>query len=166
MPNWCYSVLDISGPKDEIESIANTRLDFEKILPTPTDLIPDTYDSFGMTEFQEQANLAIYGCKSWYDWRLANWGTKWNPDEIEFTQDTLKTIRASMSTAWSLPMGLLRKLSSDHPHTTIHIVDCEEEAGFFVGDCTILNGDIIHNGIHEPTRDELRERGMLCEDED
>ena len=73
MPNWCFSTLDITGPKDEIKSIAETQLDFEKILPTPADLIPDTYDEIGMTEFQRQANLAIHGCEYWYDWCVSNW---------------------------------------------------------------------------------------------
>lgn len=166
MPNWCHSILEITGPKDEIDSIADTKLDFEKIMPTPADLIPYTSDSFGMTQFQEQSNLATYGYESWYDWRLNNWGTKWNPEQPELTKRDSKTIDASMDTAWSLPLELLKKLSSEHPNTTIRIVDCEEEAGFFVGSCAILNGEIIKDNIHEPTKDELRERGMLYEEEE
>lgn len=165
MPNWCYSILKITGPENEIKSIADTELDFEKILPTPADLIPDTYGTFGITEFQEQSNIATYGHKSWYEWRIANWGTKWNSSSKEFNVQDSKTIHMTMNTAWSLPLELLKKISKDNPGTTIQIVDCEEEAGFFVGDCTILNGEIVEDNIHEPTKEELRERGMLCEDE-
>ena len=166
MPNWCHNVLKITGPKDEIQSIVNTQLDFEKIFPTPADLIPDTCDKFGMTEFQKQANLIVYGHESWYGWRVVNWGTKWNPSETVITQSDTKTIDVVMNTAWSPPLKLLKKLSVEHPSTTIRIVDCEDEGGFFVGDCTILSGEIIEENIHEPTDHELRERGMLCEDDD
>ena len=65
-----------------------------------------------------------------------------------------------MDTAWSLPLEILKKLSADNPNCTISI-DCEEESGFFVGDCTILNGEIIEDNIHEPSRDEMIQRGMI-----
>ena len=166
MPNWCHSILEITGPEDEIKSIADTDLDFERILPIPTDLIPDTHDSFGMTEFQTQSNLAIHDYESWYSWCIDKWGTKWTPSNKEFAVQNSTTIHVTMDTAWSLPLELLKKVSIDNPHTTIHIIDCEEEAGFFVGDCKILNGKIIEDNIHEPSEEELQDRGMLCEDED
>ena len=161
MPNWCYSTLEITGPKDEIKSIADTKIDFEKILPTPADLIPDTYDAFGMTEFQNQSNQAIYGCESWYEWHIQNWGTKWCA-KITHMEQSDSTIRAEMQTAWSLPLELLKKLSVENSNTTIHVVDCEEESGSFVGDCKIFNGEIIEDSIHEPTKAELSERGLIC----
>jgi|APSaa5957512535_1039671.scaffolds.fasta_scaffold289039_2 hypothetical protein len=37
--------------------------------------------------------------------------------------------------------------------------------GFFVGDCKIINGEIVEDNIHEPTKEELQERDMLCEEE-
>lgn len=170
MPNWCSSTLEITGPENEIKSIVDTELDFEKILPTPADLSPETYDKLGMTEFQRQANLAVYGCEDWYDWHISNWGTKWNPtSENRHKRITLVNpgkIDVELITAWSLPLNLLVKVSKDHPNTTIHIVDCEEEAGFFVGDCKILNGEIIEDNIHEPSQEELRDRGMLDEEEE
>ena len=162
MPNWCESILKITGPKDEIASIAATGLDFEKILPTPADLIPDTYDTLGIPEFQKQANLAIYGYKSWYMWRVDNWGTKWTAADKELSMSDPQTIHVIMNTAWSLPVELLLKLSQDHPNTTIQIVDCIEEAGFFAGDAKIQNGEIIEDNIHTPTKKELLDRGMLC----
>lgn len=165
MPNWCNIHLEITGPKSEIKAIADTELDFEKILPTPEDLIPDTYDDFGITEFQEQANIATYGYKSWYEWRLKNWDTKWNACNKSISMQDLNTIDVVMDTAWSLPLGILKKLSKDNPKSTIHIVDCEEEAGFFVGSLMIANGEIIEDDIHEPSIQELTKRGMIDEDE-
>lgn len=165
MPNWCHAELEIIGPEAEIKSIAETELDFEKILPTPADLLPDTYDNFGMTESQEQANIAIYGYKSWYEWRLKNWDTKWNANNKTLKVVNPTTITAIMDTAWSLPLGILKKLSKDHPKSTIQVVDCEEEAGFFVGSLMIQDGEIIEDDIHEPSTKELIKRGIIDEDD-
>ena len=105
MPNWCCSTIDITGPKDEIQSIADTNLDFEKILPTPTDLSPETYDKLGMTEFQKQANLAVYGYEDWYWWCVNNWGTKWPANNVVLEMFNDTTLQATMDTAWSFTLG-------------------------------------------------------------
>ena len=165
MPNWCYSTLEITGPKNEIRRIADTDLDFEKIYPTPTDLHPYTDDTFGLTEFQKQSNIAIHGHESWYEWRLQNWGTKWSA-QINDIEKTDTVIRADMATPWSLPIEILKRLGKQNPNTVIHVVDCEEEAGFFVGSCKVQNGEIIQDDIHEPTKNELRKRNMPCEDDE
>lgn len=165
MPNWCSSTLDITGPKDEIQSIIQTNLNFEKILPTPIDLIPDTCVCSEMTEFQMQSNLATYGYETWYGWCIENWGTKWSANNVVLERFNDTTIQATMDTAWSLPLEILKKISVDHPNCTLNI-DCEEESGFFVGDCTILNGEIIEDNIHEPSREEMIQRGMIDEEDE
>jgi hypothetical protein len=33
------------------------------------------------------ANLAEYGVPTWYEWRVKNWGTKWNARRAELTED-------------------------------------------------------------------------------
>ena len=137
MPNQCCSILEITGPENEIKSIADTELDFEKILPTPLGLISETDEDCETTEFQKQSNTATYEYADWYHWRLANWGVKWNPTNVKFTVQDPNTINVRMNTAWEIPFELLKKLSKDHPNTTIQIVDCEDEGGHFVGSCKI-----------------------------
>lgn len=47
-------------------------------------------------------NYLKYGFVGWYDWRMENWGTKWNAcDSSEFT----------FQTAWSTPYEWLEKLA-------------------------------------------------------
>ena len=165
MPNWVFSVLEITGPKDEVASIAEIDFDFEKFLPIPADLDCGWPGKPDLTDSQKQANLAIYGHESWYTWCIENWGTKWSPSEVTQTMsDDGKTLDATMNTPWGLPMQALSKLSQNHPNTIIRITDCEEEAGFFVGSCAWLNGELIEDTIHEPTKRELIKRGMLDED--
>src|SRR5271166_1961692 len=30
-----------------------------------------------------RANVEQYGCKTWYDWAVQHWGTKWNAGEVK-----------------------------------------------------------------------------------
>ena len=165
MPNWCHTCLEMTGPKEEITSIAETQLDFEKILPTPADLIPETHGDYVMTEQQEQENIQKYGHKDWYGWCVDNWGTKWTASDRKMRRLDPQTIHATMNTAWSIPVELLQKLSRDHPNVEIKIADCEEESGAFVGSAIIKNGETVECNIHKPTRRELVKRGMICGDD-
>ena len=163
MPNWCGSILKIVGTKDEIASIAETQLDFEKILPTPADLIPETHGDYVMTEQQEQENIQKYGHKDWYGWCVDNWGTKWTASNKELHITNSKTIYAKMITAWGLPMKILQKISKEHPNTTIQIIDCMEESGAFTGNATIKKGEVIKCNIYKPTREEFVEQRRVWE---
>lgn len=52
-------------------------------------------------------NLMKYGAVSWYDWRWAHWGTKWNAyEQVDSDGDTIQ-----FDTAWSMPEPILRKLA-------------------------------------------------------
>ena len=52
-------------------------------------------------------NLMKYGAVSWYDWRWAHWGTKWNAyEQVDSDDDTIQ-----FDTAWSMPEPILRKLA-------------------------------------------------------
>jgi len=37
----------------------------------------------GITQAEAERRAAEYGALNWYDWQLANWGTKWNAYECE-----------------------------------------------------------------------------------
>lgn len=154
MPNWVYSNLKISGPENEIDAIESIGMDFEKILPTPDDLMVEK-----LSEIQRIANVKKYGHESWYEWRCANWETKWTASDLKIKRVNSKILKVSMNTPWSLPLKVLKKLSADYPNTTICIVDCEEESGAFVGSVEWLNGKMIKDELHKPTKDELETRG-------
>ena len=52
-------------------------------------------------------NLMKYGAVSWYEWRWAHWGTKWNAyEQVDSDGDTIQ-----FDTAWSMPEPILRKLA-------------------------------------------------------
>lgn len=114
MPNWCLNHLTISHPDmdrvDRFES-AYMRSDLcETFLPEPKD---DEGNPVVGADYDENGNFKM---PDWYNWRLANWGTKW-----DFGYDTdrgLKPTRVDnevtvrFDTAWSPPLGLYECLNA------------------------------------------------------
>jgi hypothetical protein len=72
-----------------------------EFIPIPTELA-ETTAQFG-ANVQEKLNIEKYGFASWYDFSIANWGTKWDVDNVQFSEDN-GVIHASYDTAWSPPM--------------------------------------------------------------
>ena len=103
MPNWCYNEMTITGkPKDIHKLIKQVKDDesvfsFEKVIPMPK---------------SEKDN--------WYNWRVANWGTKWNADIQYETLDQWENgeIFIEFNTAWDTPMPIIKKLSEQNPKLT------------------------------------------------
>lgn len=54
-----------------------------------------------------------------YEWRVSTWGTKWNacsPTVTRLRWDTANPrLRYDFDTAWSIPLGVLLKMSTDFP---------------------------------------------------
>ena len=81
MPNWCSNSLNVTGPKPSLDDLEKwivdhkNNLDLEAILPTPKELLEHDSPQSGKkaNEFKKK-----YGAKDWYDWRVKNWGTKWD----------------------------------------------------------------------------------------
>ena len=55
---------------------------------------------------QACSNILTYGIPTWYEWRRIHWGTKWNADSDNITNDG--TI--NFTTAWSAPMPIINKI--------------------------------------------------------
>lgn len=64
-------------------------------------------------------NKEKYGATTWYDWCVANWGTKWNACEVQVSDYTIE-----FSTAWAFAEPVMRKLAE---LCAKHSVDFEGE---------------------------------------
>lgn len=120
MPNWCQNSItlhhrDPAMIDRAMKALAASTL-LQEFVPCPQDLI-DTVADFpsedkrAAHEAQENRNLELYGYKNWYDWNVANWGTKWDVG----SDDTLgriddHTLEASFDSAWSPPCQAYEKL--------------------------------------------------------
>ena len=118
MPNYCNNNIVITGPNsviDKIEKIANGDKGdlLQYFYPMPKELNDTVAGPEPKTKKEklEKRRLQVeYGASNWYDWRVENWGTKW--DIMEFYNITRKEIGEDESeielgfdTAWAPALG-------------------------------------------------------------
>jgi hypothetical protein len=115
MPNWCNNVLTITHDdateiQRAIKAFNEGRL-LEEFLPCPAELMDTIAGSLGQgtpeqaeLELKEQANMEKYGFRNWWDWKVANWGTKWDIS-CDSPADLIegKSVTLSFDTAWAPP---------------------------------------------------------------
>ena len=81
-------------------------------------------------------NIIKYGHSSWYDWRIENWGTKWNSYDLDRIDDDTIVF----STAWSNPEPIIKELSAKYPDLIIEHWWADEDIGVNTGYRCIQNG--------------------------
>ena len=119
MPNWVHNeitvmsddldILDrivaaVEGPTDGDEE--HVAFSFQKLVPRPDDKNDD-----------------------WYNWNVANWGTKWDANHPDLHRED-GLIRFTFSTAWSPPSPVITTFIGDHAKDTVVKYVWEEEQGF------------------------------------
>ena len=135
MPNWNENRLSIMDCSPELESyLKENGLSFNKIKPTPP---PEMLESNG-----------------WYDWRLQNWGTKWDLSEQEQREVADQLIsehcdfQAIFMSAWSPPLQAIAALSEMFPNDQFTL-DYFESGCWFAGTAIISEGQIDDNQVDD-----------------
>lgn len=125
MPNWCNNVVNITH--NDPAMLERARAAFEKgqllqeFIPCPEELrltqavyYPDKDPRKAEQEALEAANVAKHGFRNWYDWQVANWGTKWDVGgdgcNAELVGDVLQL---SFDSAWAPPCDAYARLEGD-----------------------------------------------------
>jgi hypothetical protein len=108
MPNWCNNSITIKGSTETIKQLWEDARSGEEfgllnaMVPMPNELEGTTAPSDG---------------PNWYDWRVENWGTKWDIDDtgLEFTDngDGTAEISGWFDSAWSPPIDAYSKFCDD-----------------------------------------------------
>ena len=160
MPNWATCTISFAGPTQGVAAIrdslapsgddSNRRFDFDKLLPTPPELL-DVASPMKIVDDQERADainkdfggvravtrataqrfLDEYGAADWYQWRLANWGTKWTGSYAKALLDSPDELIVRFDTAWTEPGQLLQAMSQNHGLTVTGGVIYEDGSEFF-----------------------------------
>jgi hypothetical protein len=87
-----------------------------EFLPTPTALTETMAGSYGddekqkALELKQLENIRLYDAKDWYDWNIANWGTKWDFALENLDRPDANTVTAAFDSAWAPPIDAYRKL--------------------------------------------------------
>ena len=88
----------------------------------------------GMTYLR---NWGKYGYPTWYEWSIANWGTKWNAFNQNFEEPNVLWF----DTAWEGVPLLIQTLSEIFPDVEFQYAYADEDLGSNVGKGTIRNGE-------------------------
>ena len=146
MPNHCYnkvtiSVGDADGQNlkvlvDSLKSEENqTDFDFNAILPMPPELENvDWSEAEEMNDIIRARYKKEHGSDNWYDWRVNNWGTKWNSYSCELVEQEDDYVVYTFDTAWGPPTGVIEALREQCPDFSISAFYDEpgmEEAGYY-----------------------------------
>lgn len=99
--------------------------DFNKIIPTPDDIYQG--------DLGEQEKLK-YGDKTWYEWNIKNWGTKWNAYSVGYTYSAIH-----FETAWGHPFPVIKALSKMFPKIEFLVAFADEDLGSNLGAYKIKN---------------------------
>jgi hypothetical protein len=121
MPNWCNNTITLTGPKEKITAIyAKAKKDdalLQQLKPMPEAL--DGTTSPAPKEGKVQP--LVDGFDNWYDWRVQNWGTKWDVDMegLELSDDGT-TITGWFDSAWSPPIHAYEYFLTDNEDCSIN----------------------------------------------
>jgi len=84
--------------------------------------------------------------RDWYEWRVQNWGTKWEPSGVD-VEKGVDHILYDFDTAWSPPEPWVRSISTKYPDLTFRL-SYEEPGNDFEGHVLVKDGAILeeYNG--------------------
>ena len=135
MPNWCRNRVDVySENKTDLQKVLDifsnntvfaqiipepdwSKIPFKGELPKVREMKAPNGETFGtVTEFSDGTQDT-----RWYDWRVANWDTKWdiNAKDVEWSDEESDYISFEFDTAWAPPEGVVRKLRDKYPDVSI-----------------------------------------------
>jgi hypothetical protein len=89
---------------------------------------PEEFDEAIKLGKQYLRNVADYGCATWYEWHIRNWGTKWPAGEIVVNENSVE-----FDTAWSFPTPIVLRLSELFPDINISYLYADEDCGYNTG---------------------------------
>jgi len=172
MPNHCENTITITGEQKELKEIwrrfqhkkekginMERTLSFEKIMPTPRVLMeqsspPRKKEDETEEQYQERITKYIrnYGARDWYDWRVKNWGTKWDSYDCFLQEIEPDMMQFAYSTAWSPGKEILQHLSKLYPNILI-VLQYHEPGMVFAGSCMFKSGKILKEDYTEDIKE-------------
>lgn len=149
MPNWCNNTITIQGPTDTLKPLwdeAQKKGLLNAIKPMPKEL----EDTTSPTP-DDKVQPKIDGFDNWYDWRVANWGCKWDVDTegLEYTDngDGTASIAGWFDSPWGPPIGAYETFCDDMANCDLYAT--YEEGGMDFAGVWDNGADDYMEGITE-----------------
>jgi len=112
MPNWCANHVTLRHADPAMIAKAEEGFNKDEFFHT---LVPMPEELKGTSSPNDKPNPVLvekYGADNWYDWSVANWGTKWdaNSGDGAIADQSEGSITLVFDTAWSPPITFYTKL--------------------------------------------------------
>jgi len=151
MPNWCENLIYAAGKPAAIKALnkwlGKDGFLLNKVLPMPAKLEGTTFPSSDKKTKEAAALIKKFGFDNWYDWKVANWGTKWDI-EAETTPVGKNNVQIGFDSAWSPPTKVTLALSKRFP--TLRFTHTYAEFGMmFAGRYIAEGGEEIEDDCTE-----------------
>jgi hypothetical protein len=161
MPNWCNNTIEIKGSTETIKKLweeATAEGDEGGLLNAMAPMPKALNDTTSPTP-PDSKQPVVDGFDNWYDWRVSNWGTKWDvsTEGLEFTDhgDGTAEITGWFDSAWAPPTGAYEKFCDDMDG--VYLEAFYEEGGMdFAGHWTSEGDDDYLEGISDYAREKIK----------
>jgi len=101
MPNWCSNSLKITAKNDTQRKLLD---ELEKQF--------DSSDKAVIFDMIKPTPLNLLSGQGWYDWRIKNWGTKWDATIVSASRKK-DTVTMYFETAWAPPIKVYKVLEEE-----------------------------------------------------
>ena len=177
MPNWCNNSLIVTGDQATIDDFKSKTVVVKEngyeeftmdiLYPCPPELLEMTSPVMWRGEKDDVEGKAAhekyvaelegkYGHTDWYNWRVENWGTKWDAAEASIMEEDGQFV-VHYNTAWAPNSMWVHYVSTLYP--TLEFRLTYEEPG--VGFCGCY---VVKNGGED--FESLEEGDIVWEDDD
>lgn len=135
MPNHVQNRIEIIGTEEQVSRVLAfiknepDAIDFNSIIPQPVGINKTVSGHTPETKEKEWMWMMRYGYKSWYEWCVKNWGTKWNAYNINQYDNIIE-----FQTAWSPPHPIVERLSILFPEVEFNHKWADEDTGYNCGE--------------------------------
>ena len=150
----CVNRIKLIGDPDTVKRIMGAvknesgtgTIDFERIIPMPENIYRG---NLGQEEFKK------YGKNNWYDWCIANWGTKWNAYGFDNNARQRADNEIIFLTACSAPHPVIQRLAEMFPEIKINHEWADEDIGMNCGRYQYYDGERIREYFPESEKERL-----------
>jgi len=106
MPNWMQNTLTVKGDAESLKAFKlkaqgqNGCLDANNFITCPEEIL--------------KSKIPTVLSEEEYDWRIKNWGVKWNLDETHLVEEDYTgepDLIYQFETAWDAPKALIKTMS-------------------------------------------------------
>lgn len=98
--------------------------------------------------YQYIKNKEKYGHENWYEWRISNWGTKWNAVDVNCLESNDTHLTVEFLTAWSTPEPIFKRMIEKFPNLIFSGCFVEESKAF-AGEINTVDGELEFMTVYD-----------------